>query len=131
MNKTVVSTNQAPPPSAAFSQAMIFENLVFTAGTVGVNPETGTVVEGGIKPQVEQTLNNLTAILKEAKSSLENAIKVNVYLKDIGDFPAFNEVYAQFFDVNAPPARTTVEVGPFALKELLVEIDIVAFTATE
>ena len=131
MNKTVVSTDQAPPPSAAFSQAIIFDNLVFTAGTVGVDPESGTVVEGGIKPQVEQTLKNLAAILNEANSSLGNALKVNVYLKDIGDFLAFNEVYATFFDETAPPVRTTVEVGPFALKELLVEIDIIAFVEVD
>lgn len=131
MNKTVVSTDRAPLPKAPYSQAMIFENLVFTAGTVGVDPQTGKVVEGSIKPQVEQTLKNLAAILKEANSSLENAIKVNVYLKDIGDFPAFNEVYSTFFDETAPPARTTVEVGPFALSELLVEIDIISFIDAE
>ena len=131
MNKTVVSTDRAPLPKAPFSQAVVFNNIVFTAGTVGVDPETGKVAEGGIKSQVDQTLNNLDAILKKANSSLENALKVNVYLKDIGDFPAFNEVYSKFFDLDAPPARTTVEVGPFAIEELLVEIDIIGFSATE
>jgi 2-iminobutanoate/2-iminopropanoate deaminase len=126
MSKEVITTDQAPIPTAPYSQAIKFQNVVYTSGTVGFDPKTGALAQGGIKPQVKQTLDNLEAILNKANTSLKNALKVNVYLRNIKDFPAFNDVYGGYFDKEAPPARTTVEVGPFAVEELLVEIDVTA-----
>ena len=126
MKKEIIKTDQAPIPKAPYSQAVKFQNLVYTSGTVGFDPKTGHVVQGGLKPQVKQTLDNLEAILNKANTSLGNALKVNIYLRDIKDFSAFNEVYSGYFDKETPPARTTVEVGPFPVEEILIEIDVIA-----
>lgn len=127
MTKEAIKVENAPAPSAPYSQAMKVGNIVYTSGTVGFDPVTGKTIQGGIKAQAEQTLKNLDAILHGANTSLKNAIKVNVYLRSIDNFVAFNEVYKNFIDTETPPARTTVEVGPFAVADLLVEIDVIAF----
>jgi 2-iminobutanoate/2-iminopropanoate deaminase len=127
MDRVAIHTDRAGKPGGHYSQAIRFQQLVFTAGAVGTDPETGGVVEGGIRGQVRQTLENIKAILEAANTSLANVLKVNVYLRDIGDFKVFNEVYSEYFDAGAPPARTTVQVGPFANDDVVVEIDVVAY----
>jgi len=125
MGKVAIHTDRAGKPGGYYSQAIRFQQLVFTAGTVGRDPETGEVREGGIRAQVRQALENIKAILEEANTSLGNVLKVNAYLRDIGDFGAFNDVYSEYFATGAPPARTTVEVG-FA-GDIDFEIDVIAY----
>jgi len=91
-----------------------------------VDPGSGELVSGGIRAQVRQTLENIKAILEEAGTSSDNVIKVNTYLRDIGDFEAYNEVYSEYFDPDEPPARTTVQVGSFR-DGRAVEIDVIAY----
>jgi 2-iminobutanoate/2-iminopropanoate deaminase len=107
-----VHTERAPAPfgGAPYSQAMISGDLVFVSGQVPIDPATGSLVEGGVAEQTEQVLRNLQAVLEEAGSGLDGALKTSVFLTDLGTFGAMNEVYARHF--RAPfPARSTVEVS--------------------
>ena len=130
MRKLAIRTDRAPKPGGFYSQAVKAGNFVFTAGLVGVDPRSGELVSGGIRGQVRQTLENIKAILEEAGTSLDNVIRVNAYLRDIGDFEAYNEVYSEYFDPDEPPARTTVEVGSFP-GDIAVEIDVIAYIPEE
>ncbi len=123
--KVAVSTERAGTPGGHYSQAMRFGQLVFTAGTVGQDPRSGQIVAGGIRAQVRQALENVSAILEEAGTSMANALKVNAYLGDMADFAAFNQIYAEYFSSGPPPARTTVGVS-FA-GEIAFEIDVIAY----
>jgi 2-iminobutanoate/2-iminopropanoate deaminase len=122
--REVVLTKDAPPPMALFSQAIKAGGFVFTSGQIAFDPATGKMVEGDIKAQTERVLKNLSAVLAGAGTSLDRAVKVTVFLKNISDFQAMNEVYAKFFP-SAPPARSTVQVAGLA-GGALVEIDVVA-----
>jgi len=124
-NREAISTDAAPAAAGPYSQAIRAGDLVFTAGQLGIDPAGGgELVDGGIAAQAEQALANLAAILEAAGSGLDRLVKVTVYLADIGDWPAVNEVYARA--VPEPfPARSA-----FAVKDLpkgaLVEIEAVA-----
>ena len=110
--KVPIRTTRAPAPyqGAPYSQAVRFGELVFVSGQLGIDPATNEVVQGGIGPQTEQALGNLEAILEEAGSSLARVLKTTIFLVDLGDFAAMNEVYAaRMGDVF--PARATVEIG--------------------
>jgi 2-iminobutanoate/2-iminopropanoate deaminase len=112
MSKSVVRTDNAPAPfqGAPYSQGIVFGDLVFVAGQLGIDPATGEVVEGGIGPQTERVMENLRAILEEAGSSLDKVLKTSIFLVDLADFAAMNEVYARF--LSEPfPARATVQIG--------------------
>lgn len=111
-------------PGAPYAKAVKANGFLFVSGTVGVNPETGQVPEGGIKPQTRQTLENIKATVESLGSSLADAVKVNVYLTNVADFPGMNEVYKEYFP--EPPTRTTVGINELARPEFLVEIDIIA-----
>ena len=107
-----VHTERAPAPfgGAPYSQAMISGDLVFASGQVPIDPATGSLVEGGVAEQTEQVLRNLQAVLEEAGSGLDAALKTTVFLTDLGTFGAMNEVYSRHF--HAPfPARSTFEVS--------------------
>lgn len=125
MEKVVIYTDRAGKPGGHYSQAIRFGQFVFTAGAVGRDPSTDKVVAGGIRAQVKQALENIRAVLEEAGASLEHVLKANAYLRDMGDFTAFNEVYSEYFDAGPPPARTTVGVS-FA-GDVAFEIDVIAF----
>lgn len=127
MSKEIVSTDKAPAAVGPYSQAVHTGNLVYTAGQVALDPATGKMVEGGIQAQVEQALNNLQAVLEAAGSSLDQVIKTTVFLQNMDDFGAMNEVYARFFG-GSPPARSAVEVARLPLGAL-VEIEAVALRA--
>ncbi|MCL5772948.1 MAG: RidA family protein [Firmicutes bacterium] len=124
--KTTISTGNAPKAIGPYSQAVIAGNLIFTAGQIPLDPETGKFVGGGIKEQTKRVLENLKAILEEAGSSLENVVKTTIYLADLADFQKVNEVYGQYFKAN-PPARSTVQVVKLP-RDSKIEIDAVAIS---
>lgn len=123
MNRKVVTTQTAPVPVGPYSQAVSNGTLVFTAGQVGLDPNTGKLVEGGVEAETRQALKNLQAVLAAAGTSLDKALKVTVYLTDMGQFAAMNRVYAGFFPAE-PPARTCIGVAALPLGAA-VEIEAV------
>ena len=122
--RQIVQTKQAPDAIGPYSQAVIANGFVFTSGQIPIDPATGQFVSGGIAEQTQQVLKNLTAVLEAAGSGLQHAVKTTVYLSDMQDFTAMNEVYATFFGAE-PPARSTVQAARLP-KDALVEIDVVA-----
>lgn len=119
----IISSTAAPAAIGPYSQAVVTGGLVFTSGQIGLVPATGELAEGGLTAQAEQVMKNLGAVLAEAGSSYEKAVKTTCYLADMADFAAFNEVYAKYFV--GKPARSC-----FAVKDLpkgaLVEVEVVA-----
>jgi 2-iminobutanoate/2-iminopropanoate deaminase len=126
MDKQAVRTEKAPAPfqGAPYSQGIVAGDLVFVSGQLGIDPAGGHVVEGGIVEQTEQTMKNLAAVLEEAGSSLENAVMVSIFLVDLGDFQAMNEVYARHLS-EPYPARATVQIAALP-SGARVEIAVVA-----
>ncbi len=122
--KKIVSTDKAPKAIGPYSQAILAEDLVFTAGQIGLDPDTMELVEGGIEAQTRQVLSNLKHVLESADSGLRFVIKTTVFLQDMGEFARMNEIYAEFFPEN-PPARSTVQVAALP-KGALVEIECIA-----
>lgn len=126
MDKTIISTNNAPPAAGPYSQAVRTGNLLFLAGQVGLDPATGSLVEGGVQAQTEQVMKNLQAVLAAAGATFAHAVKTTVFLADIADFAAMNEVYGRYVTPN-PPARSTFQVAALP-RGALVEIELVAVT---
>ena len=127
MQKEVIATNRAPAAVGPYSQAIAVGHLVYTAGQVALDKNTGKLVEGGIQEQTKQALENLQAVLEAAGSSVQNVVKTTVFLHSIGDYAAMNEVYAQQF--TAPfPTRATVQVSRLP-RDVKVEIDVIASLA--
>jgi 2-iminobutanoate/2-iminopropanoate deaminase len=124
MTKTPVKTDNAPAAVGPYSQGIIANGMIFTAGQAALIPGTKNLAEGGIQGQTRQTLDNIKAIVEAAGTSMHKVVKVNVYLVDLADFTAMNEVYATYFG-DVPPARTTVQVARLPL-DALVEIEAVA-----
>ena len=124
MSLTVVSTPGAPKAIGPYSQAIVHGGLVYTAGQVALDPATMELVAGGVSEQADRALTNLTAVLAEAGSGLDRVIKTTVYLVDMADFGAMNEVYARHFGTHRP-ARSTVAVAGLP-KGARVEIDVIA-----
>ena len=124
MNREAIQTDKAPKAIGPYSQAIKVGNLVYTAGQIPIDSKTGDFVAGGINEQTRQVLENLRAVLAAAGSSLDQVIKATVFLKNIGDFAAMNEVYAEYLGA-AKPARSTVAVAELP-RGALVEIDLVA-----
>ena len=122
--REVISTDAGPKAIGPYSQAIKANGFVFVSGQVPFDPATQQLVVGDIAVQTERVLQNLAGILKAAGSSLDQAVKVGVFLKNISDFAAMNEVYGRYF-TQAPPARATVEVARLP-KDVLVEIDVIA-----
>ena len=126
MEKQAVRTERAPAPfqGAPYSQGIVAGDLVFVSGQLGIDPAGGHVVEGGIVEQTEQTMKNLAAVLEEAGTSLENAVMVSIFLVDLGDFQAMNEVYSRHL-TEPYPARATVQIAALP-SGARVEIAVVA-----
>lgn len=124
--KEIVRTERAPAPfqGAPYNQAVKAAGLVFVAGQLGLRPDAKEMVGPGIAEQTEQAMQNLTAILEEAGTGLDRLVKTTVFLQDLGDFAAMNEVYAAHVG-DAPPARSTVEVAKLP-SGALVEIEAIA-----
>jgi len=119
-----VMTDHAPKAIGPYSQAIVSDGTVFTAGQIALDPKTGAIVGTATAEQTEQVLKNLDAILKAAGSSLALVVKTTVYLLDMADFPAMNEVYAKHFGAHKP-ARTTIQAAALP-KAVRVEIDAIA-----
>ncbi len=119
----IISTENAPKAIGPYSQAICVGDLVFTSGQIPLDPVTGLVVDGGIVEQSEQVMKNLGAVLEASGSSYEKAIKTTCFLADMGDFAAFNEVYARYF--TGKPARSCVAVKELP-KGVKVEVEVVA-----
>jgi len=126
MSKEVVRTENAPAPfqGAPYSQAIKANGFVFVAGQLGLVPGEGKIVTGGISEQTEQVFKNISAILEAAGTSLDRIVKTSVFLQDMGDFAAMNEVYAKHVG-DEPPARSTFQVAGLP-SAALVEIEVVA-----
>ena len=122
--REVIATEHAPKPIGPYSQAIQANGLIFLSGQTPLDPATQQLVTGGIAEQTERVLKNLEAVLKAAGSSLDKVVRCGVFLKDMNDFAAMNEVYGKFFRSN-PPARSTVQAARLP-KDSLVEIDAIA-----
>ena len=122
--KQVIHTDSAPAAIGPYSQAIQIGDLLFVSGQVPIDPSTGAIVEGDIKAQAQQSLNNLKAILNAAGTNMGAVVKTTVFLADMNDFAAMNEVYAQFFQ-EPFPARSAVQVARLP-KDAKVEIEAVA-----
>jgi 2-iminobutanoate/2-iminopropanoate deaminase len=122
--RDVVQTDHSPKPIGPYSQAIRANGFLFVSGQVGLDPKTGALVGTSIQEQTERTLENLKGIVEAAGTKMAHVVKVSVFLKDMNDFTAMNEVYGRYF-ASAPPARTTVQVARLP-KDALVEIDVVA-----
>jgi len=122
--KDVVLTDKGPKPIGPYSQATRTNGFLYVSGQVALDPKTGEFVGTDIRQQTERTLENIKGILEAAGSNMHHVIKTTVFLKDINDFAAMNEVYARFF-TQAPPARSTVQVARLP-KDALVEIEVIA-----
>jgi len=122
--KTPISTDRGPKAIGPYSQAVKANGFVFVSGQIALDPKTNQFVEGDVARQTERVLENLKGIVEAAGSSLDRAVKTTVFLKDLGDFAAMNQVYGRYFPAE-PPARSTVEVARLP-RDVRVEIDLVA-----
>ncbi len=122
--REVISTHDGPQAIGPYSQAIKANGFVFVSGQVALDPVTNTLVTGDAAFQTDRVLKNLSGILKAAGSSLDKVVKSTVFLKNMNDFAAMNEVYGRHFS-SSPPARSTVEVARLP-KDVLVEIDVIA-----
>jgi 2-iminobutanoate/2-iminopropanoate deaminase len=119
-----VSTPQAPRPLGPYSQGVISGGLLFCSGQIALDPATGELIEGDVAAQTERVLQNLIAVLREAKMGPENVVKTTVYLADMADFSRMNEVYGRYLG-KQPPARTTIQAGGLP-RNVRIEIDVIA-----
>jgi 2-iminobutanoate/2-iminopropanoate deaminase len=125
--RRIVHTEKAPKAVGPYSQAVSTGNLLFTAGQVAIDPDTGKLVEGGIKEQTRQVMKNLKAILSEGRADFAKVVKTTVFLQDIKHFAEFNQVYGEYFP-SEPPARSTFQVAALPLGAL-VEIEMIVLVA--
>lgn len=123
--KKILSTKDAPQAIGPYSQATEANNFIFTSGQLPLDPATGEFVPGGIKEQTKQSLINVKAILEAAGTTMDNAMKLTVFLSDMNNFAAMNEVYGGFFTEGKYPSRSAVEVARLP-KDALVEIEAIA-----
>ncbi|CAB1240120.1 RidA family protein [Clostridium sp. MT-14] len=123
MKKNIISTKKAPGAVGPYSQAVKVGNFLFTSGQIPLDPATGELVSGDVKKATERSLENIKALLKEAGTSFDKVVKTTVYVKNMSDFAAVNEVYAKYFQKDMP-ARSCVEVK--LPKDALVEVEVIA-----
>jgi 2-iminobutanoate/2-iminopropanoate deaminase len=124
MQKEAIRTERAPKAIGPYEQAIRVNGFVFTAGQIPLDPKTGNMIEGGIAAQTRQVLENLGAVLEAAGASFDSVVKTTVFLKNMADFGAMNEVYSEYFTASKP-ARSTVVVAELP-RGALVEIDLYA-----
>jgi 2-iminobutanoate/2-iminopropanoate deaminase len=122
--KEIISTEKGPKAIGPYSQAVKANGFIFTAGQISLDPANGQIIAGDVGHQTARVLDNLKAILEAGGSSLDQAVKATVYLRDMNDFAAMNEVYGRYFSKN-PPSRSTVEAARLP-RDVRVEIDLIA-----
>jgi 2-iminobutanoate/2-iminopropanoate deaminase len=123
--KDVVLTDKAPQPIGPYSQAVKVNGFLYLSGQVAIDPRSNAFAGGGIAEQTERVMENIRAILEAGGSSFGHAVKTTVFLKDMEDFAAMNDVYARYFSAAGAPARSTVQVARLP-KDALVEIEVIA-----
>ncbi|RDY57765.1 RidA family protein [Flagellimonas nanhaiensis] len=123
--KTIINTPKAPAPIGPYNQAILIKDTLYISGQIPIDPSTGNLVEGDIKKEATQSMENLKAILAEAGMTFENVVKSSIFLKDMHQFSEVNEAYGVYFDPDTAPARETVEVANLP-KFVNVEISMVA-----
>ncbi|GIV64772.1 MAG: reactive intermediate/imine deaminase [Bellilinea sp.] len=127
--KEVVTTDQAPKPIGPYSAAVKGGLFLFTAGQIGIDPQTGEIVHGGVEAETRQVMKNIRALLEAAGTSFERVVKTTIFLRDMNDFAKVNAIYGEFFP-SEPPARSTVQVAGLP-KGAAVEIEVVALLAED
>ena len=125
MSKEIINTNNAPKAVGAYSQAIKANNFLFISGQIAINPDTNKIEATTIEDQTKQCLKNIDAILKEAKLTVNNLVKVSIFLKDIKTFQKVNEIYAEYIK-DSKPARACMEIGNLPLNAL-IEIEAIAY----
>ncbi|MFT3918543.1 RidA family protein [Cloacibacterium sp.] len=124
MSKKVISTSKAPAAIGPYSQANFINGVLYISGQIPIDPETGNLVDG-IEKETHQVMKNLKAILEEAGLTFSNVVKATIFLKNMDDFAAMNQIYASYLDENSYPARETVQVSCLP-KNVSVEISMIA-----
>lgn len=122
--KTIISTPKAPAAIGPYSQAVLVNGMLFTSGVIPIDPETNTLVEGGVEVQAKQAIGNLKNLIEASGSSMDKVVKTTVFIKDMNDFGKINEIYKEFFTSDFP-ARSCVEVARLP-KDVLIEIEAIA-----
>jgi 2-iminobutanoate/2-iminopropanoate deaminase len=123
--KKIIETPNAPAPIGPYSQAVLYEDTLYTSGQIAIDPLTGALVSGDITKETEQVMKNLGAVLEQAGMSYINVLKTTIFIKDMNDFQKINMVYGSYFDEATAPARETVEVARLP-KDVNVEISVLA-----
>lgn len=123
--KKIINTPNAPAPIGPYNQAVLIKDTLYISGQIPINPKTGTLVEGDIKLETKQSMENLKAILQEAGMIFDHVVKTSIFIKDMHLFSEINEVYGSYFDAATAPARETVEVANLP-KFVNVEISMIA-----
>jgi len=123
--KKIITTSKAPAPIGPYNQAVLTNGMLFTSGQIAFNPETGKLVLDNINVETNQVMENLKAVLTEAGMTFENVVKTSIFIADMNDFGAINEVYGSYFNEKTAPARETVQVACLP-KNVNVEISMIA-----
>ena len=123
--KKIIETPNAPAPIGPYSQAVLYDDTLYTSGQIAIDPTTGNLVSGDIAKETEQVMKNINTVLREAKMNFSHVLKTTIFIKDMNDFQKINEVYGSFFDEATAPARETVEVARLP-KDVNVEISVLA-----
>ncbi|MCF6347706.1 MAG: Rid family detoxifying hydrolase [Flavobacteriaceae bacterium] len=123
--KKIITTQKAPAPVGAYSQAVLVNGMLFTSGQIAIHPENGNLILDNIKTETKQVMENLKVVLKEANMTFENVVKTSIFIADMNDFTAINDVYGSYFYNDTAPARETVQVACLP-KNVNVEISMIA-----
>ena len=123
--KKIIETPNAPAPIGPYSQAVLYDDTLYTSGQIAIDPSTGNLVSGDIQKETEQVMKNISAVLSAAGMTFDQVIKTTIFIKDMNDFQQINAIYGSFFDEASAPARETVEVSRLP-KDVNVEISVLA-----
>ncbi|MCF6297930.1 MAG: Rid family detoxifying hydrolase [Flavobacteriaceae bacterium] len=123
--KKIIETKNAPAPIGPYSQAIFIKNTLYTSGQIASHPKTGNLITNNITDETQQVMNNLKAVLAEAKMTFENIVKATIYISNMDDFTTINSVYGSYFNDATAPARETVQVAKLP-KNVNVEISVIA-----
>ena len=125
MNKTIITTEKAPAPLGPYNQAVLVKDTLYLSGQIPLIPNTMELVEGNLEAETKQVMQNLKAVLEAANMGFDNVVKTSIFLSDMNNFVAVNEVYGSYFDHDTAPARETVEVANLP-KFVRIEISMIA-----